>query len=211
MRRVAGSRIRLAVTVSSGVIVQAMYQVPLRNFVAMLALAERHQCIPFVTSDVVLVRYLPMKLHPIRRTPSEFGSCVSGDVIMSDMADKGGRTARERITTLAQAALNADLTVEQVGTVLTAMTEVMADLDKTISDLDGKMDYFEETLGVFNQTLARIDELAPRLNAVVDRMERIVERVERIVDIGEAAVAPLGATENAVRSLVKAIRDRAHL
>ena len=38
---------------------------------------------------------------------------------MTGMADKGApRTARERIKTLAQAALNADLTAEQVDTVL---------------------------------------------------------------------------------------------
>ena len=39
--------------------------------------------------------------------------------MMTGMADLGApRTGRERIKTLAQAALNADLTVEQVDTVL---------------------------------------------------------------------------------------------
>jgi len=47
--------------------------------------------------------------------------------------------------------------------------------------------------------------------SMVDRLEKIVERVERIVGIGESAVAPLAATENAVRGVVKAIRDRTHL
>jgi hypothetical protein len=51
---------------------------------------------------------------------------------MTVMADKGGRTGarsgRARIQKLAQAALNADLTVEQVDTLL-------ADLGQTLIDL----------------------------------------------------------------------------
>jgi len=51
-------------------------------------------------------------------------------VIMTAMADKGGaRTGRERIKTLAQAALNADLTVEQLETVLNTLTSSLAALD----------------------------------------------------------------------------------
>ena len=41
------------------------------------------------------------------------------------MADKG-RTGRERIRTLAQAALNADMTVEQLDTVLSDMSGSLA-------------------------------------------------------------------------------------
>jgi ABC-type transporter Mla subunit MlaD len=127
---------------------------------------------------------------------------------MSRMADKGGkaagRTARERITTLAQAALNADLTVDQLDSILTGLSETLIDLNSSTANLD-------TTLERFNGTITNIDALAPRLTAMVERLESIVTRVERIVDIGEAAVAPLGATENAVRSVVKVIRGRAHL
>jgi hypothetical protein len=43
----------------------------------------------------------------------------------------------------------------------------------------------------------------------VDRLEAIVGRVERIVDIGEAAVAPIAATESAVRGVVDRVRRTA--
>jgi hypothetical protein len=43
---------------------------------------------------------------------------------------------------------------------------------------------------------------------VVDRMEASVGRVERIVDIVETAVSPWSATENAVRRVVNAVKDR---
>ncbi|MBV9513366.1 MAG: ATPase [Mycobacteriaceae bacterium] len=114
------------------------------------------------------------------------------------MVDKGGpRTGRERIKTLAQAALNADLTVEQVDQVLNNLVSSLAALDKSIEGLDGSLETFNSSLTYLNDTL--------------NRMEGIVDRVERIVEIGEAAVAPLSATESAVRQVVKTIRDRTHL
>jgi ABC-type transporter Mla subunit MlaD len=116
----------------------------------------------------------------------------------------GARTGRERLQRLAQAALNADMTVEQVDTVLVGLGEALIDLDKSTSGLDA-------TLVRFNDTINRINDLAPRLNAVVDRLEGIVSRVENIVGVGESAVAPLAATESAVRSLIKAVRDRTPL
>jgi hypothetical protein len=91
------------------------------------------------------------------------------------MADKGvgagGRTrpatGRQRIRTLTQAALNADVTVEMVETILTDLGDTLAVLDKTTVGLDTTMDRF-------NETITRIDELAPRLFGVVDRLEAIV-------------------------------------
>ena len=51
------------------------------------------------------------------------------------MADKGApRTGRERIKTLAQAALNADLTVEQVDTVLNNLMNSLSALDIPSTD-----------------------------------------------------------------------------
>jgi ABC-type transporter Mla subunit MlaD len=86
------------------------------------------------------------------------------------MADKGdGRrgSGRQRLKTLTQAALNADVTVEQVGALLGALGETLTDLDKSTSGLDA-------TLERFNETISSIDELAPRLISVVERLEAIV-------------------------------------
>jgi hypothetical protein len=117
---------------------------------------------------------------------------------MTRMADKGApRTGRGRIKTLAQAALNADLTVEQVDTVLNNLTSSLDALDKSIAGLDGSLVTFNSSLTYLNDTLGRL--------------EGIVDRVERIVEIGETAVAPLAATETVIRNAVKTIRQRTHL
>jgi hypothetical protein len=122
---------------------------------------------------------------------------------MTVMADRGGkagaRTGTERIRKLAQAALNADVTVDQVDTILVGLSETLVDLNNTTGNLDA-------TLARFNETISRINELAPRLIAVVDRLESIVSRVERIVGIGESVMSPLAATEQAVRGAVNKVR-----
>jgi len=123
---------------------------------------------------------------------------------MTVMVDKGGskpapRTGRERIQKLAQAALNADVTVEQVDTILAGLTETLSVLDNSTENLDA-------TLERFNDTISRINELAPRLIAVVDRLEGIVDRVERIVGVGESVISPIAATEQAVRGAVNMVR-----
>lgn len=127
---------------------------------------------------------------------------------MTVMADRGGRTGvrrgRERFQKLAQAARNADVTVGQVDTILVGLAETLEGLNNSTGNLDA-------TLDRFNDTISRINELAPRLNAVVDRLEGIVARVERIVGIGEAAVAPLAATESAVRGAINALRRTTRL
>jgi methyl-accepting chemotaxis protein len=122
---------------------------------------------------------------------------------MTVMADKGvrsgARSGRERIQKLAQAALNADVTVDQVDAILEGLGETLVDLNNSTENLDA-------TLVRFNETINSINELAPRLIAVVDRMEGIVARVERIVGIGESVMSPLTATEQAVRGAVSAVR-----
>jgi hypothetical protein len=125
------------------------------------------------------------------------------------MADRDARTprtrpAQKRLRTLAQAALNADVTVEQVDTVLSGLSE-------TLIDLHGSTDSLDATLERFNETITKIDELAPRLIAMVDRLEAIVDRVDRIVGVGEAVVSPISATEFAVRGVVQAVRSRTGL
>src|SRR5512139_3991194 len=131
--------------------------------------------------------------QPVR--PRVRPDCSTRAVIMTVMADKGGRPARtgpERIRKLAQAALNADVTVEQVDTILEGLSETLDDLNNSTANLD-------VTLERFNDTINQINELAPRLNAVVDRMEGIVTRVERIVGLGESVIGPLAVTEHVVR------------
>ncbi|KMV22278.1 ATPase [Mycobacterium heckeshornense] len=122
---------------------------------------------------------------------------------MAVMAEKSARTGseRQRLKTLAQAALNADLTVQQ-------LEGVLADMNTSLSGLNGALDTFENSLEHLNTTLGKLDELAPRLDGVVDRMEVIVGRVEHIVDLTEAVMAPLSATEHAVRGVLNALRNR---
>jgi hypothetical protein len=127
---------------------------------------------------------------------------------MTRMADKGTpRTGRERIKTLAQAALNADLTVEQVDAVLNNLVSSLAGLDKSIAGLDGSLVTFNESLSYLNETLSRLEGIVDKVEPVVG----LLDRVDRIVEVGEAAVAPLAATETAVRQVVKSLRDRTHL
>lgn len=123
--------------------------------------------------------------------------------IMAVMAEKSARTGseRQRLKTLAQAALNADLTVQQ-------LEGVLADMNTSLSGLNGALDTFENSLEHLNTTLGKLDELAPRLDSVVDRMELIVGRVEHIVDLTEAVMSPLSATEHAVRGVLNALRNR---
>ena len=108
---------------------------------------------------------------------------------MTVMADKGGRTGarsgRERIQKLAQAALNADVTVEQVDTILAGLTETLADLDNSTSNLD-------TTLERFNETINSINELGASPHSRWSTLEGIVARVERIVGIGESVYLTAG-------------------
>jgi ABC-type transporter Mla subunit MlaD len=139
--------------------------------------------------------HLIQTTSPLRRFPT----CGQ----MTAMVDKGGkagpRTGTERIRKLAQAALNADVTVEQVDTILEGLSETLVDLNQSTGNLDA-------TLERFNDTINQINELAPRLIAVVDRMEGIVSRVERIVGVGESVMGPLAATDQAVRGAVNKVR-----
>ena len=59
---------------------------------------------------------------------------------MTVMVDKGGRggarSGRERIQKLAQAALNADVTVDQVDAILAGLGETLEDLNNSTGNLD---------------------------------------------------------------------------
>jgi ABC-type transporter Mla subunit MlaD len=120
------------------------------------------------------------------------------------MADKTSqtprpRTGRERIKTLTQAALNADVTVEQLDEVLVSLRETLTDLDKSIDGLD-------TTLGRLNDTISKLDKLTNPLLVMVGQVEILVERFERIAGLGETMMTPLTATEHAVRGAVNAVR-----
>jgi hypothetical protein len=111
-------------------------------------------------------------------------------VVVDDTPEKssqpGSRTGRERIQKLARAALNADVTVEQLDTVLTDMSAVLVDMN--------------ETLGV-------IGELTPRMMLVVERMENVMTRVERIVGLAESVLTPVVVTESAVRGVIVSFQN----
>ena len=64
---------------------------------------------------------------------------------MSGMADKsaGDRPARKRIRTLTQAAMNADVTVNQLEDVLGGLGDTLGDLNTSLSNLNsavGRLD-----------------------------------------------------------------------
>ncbi|MDH6244210.1 ATPase [Mycobacterium sp. OTB74] len=122
---------------------------------------------------------------------------------MADKGDGSPRTGagRQRLKTLTQAALNADMTVGQVETIL-------VDLSNTLADLDRATEALEATMARFNDTIDKIEVLPPKMLTVVERMESIVGRVEVIVGVAETFVSPIAATENAVRGILTALRSR---
>ncbi|ROZ83987.1 hypothetical protein [Gordonia sp. OPL2] len=108
---------------------------------------------------------------------------------------------RQRFKKLAQAALNADVTVDQVEGILSDLGDVLIDMNKTIGGLDGAIDTLDSTLTRLSGTLDQVDSTVVAMGDVVDRLERVVSRVEALVGIGEVAMRPLGAIESAGRGL----------
>lgn len=104
------------------------------------------------------------------------------------------RTAAERIRALAQAALTADETVDQMDHILDDLEVNLVGLNKAVSTMEASLAYFDETLN--------------RLNASLGQLEGVMGRVMRLVDIAESAMAPVAATESAVRGVLKAIRGK---
>jgi ABC-type transporter Mla subunit MlaD len=128
---------------------------------------------------------------------------------MAVMADRsGGQGERKRIKTLAQAAMNADLTVGQLEDVLTGLGDTMNELNKSLSRLNGTVERLEGGLDHLDGTLASLDDLAKRLIALVEPAQAIVERVDYIVGVGETVMSPLSVTEHAVRQVMNALRNR---
>ena len=119
------------------------------------------------------------------------------------MADRTGEPGRFR--KLAQAALNADATVDQVNVILTDMATALDGFDRGLRDFDGTLTRLDDTLDDFVVTLARVDRAVDRLDEIVTRMADVVTRVERIVDLGERALSPVLAVELGVRRVVAGV------
>ncbi|GAC01313.1 hypothetical protein GONAM_24_00690 [Gordonia namibiensis NBRC 108229] len=108
---------------------------------------------------------------------------------------------RQRIKKLAQAAFNADVTVEQLEGIIADMGETLEGLGPTMGNLDATIEKLDATLVRMSGTLDNVDATVGRMSDVVARLERVVARVEVLVGIGEAALRPLGALESAGRSV----------
>ena len=104
------------------------------------------------------------------------------------------RSPADRIRTLAQAAFNADQTVDQVDHVLDDLQTSLEGLNKAVVKMEGSLDYFDETL--------------KRLNASLEQLESMMGRVLRMVDVAETAIAPVAATESAVRGVLNVFRPK---
>ncbi len=126
------------------------------------------------------------------------------------MADKsaGGRPPRQRLKTLTQAAMNADVTVNQLEGVLDGLGDTLGDLNDSLTRLNTAVDRLDGGLDHFEATLSRIDDLMKRLVTLVAPVEAIVERIDYMVGVGETVMSPLSVTEHAFRNMVNAVRDR---
>jgi ABC-type transporter Mla subunit MlaD len=129
---------------------------------------------------------------------------------MSDMADKsaGSRPPRQRLKTLTQAAMNADVTVNQLEDILGGLGETLTDLNDSLSKLNGAVERLDGGLDHFEATLGRIDDLMKRLVTLVAPVEAIVERIDYMVAVGETVMSPFSVTEHAFRNMINAVRDR---
>lgn len=104
------------------------------------------------------------------------------------------RSAAERIRTLAQAALTADETVDQMDHILDDLEVNLAGLNKAVGTMEESLDYFNNTLH--------------RLNESLGQLEGMMGRVMKLVDLAETAMAPVAATESAVRGVLNVIRRK---
>jgi ABC-type transporter Mla subunit MlaD len=129
---------------------------------------------------------------------------------MGVMADRssGSGSERSRLKTLAQAALNADVTVGQIEDVLGGLGSTMNELNSSLVGLNATVERLGTGLDHLEATMASLDDLARRLATLIEPVENIVNRIDYIVGVGETAMSPLTATENAVRGMLNAMRNR---
>ena len=129
---------------------------------------------------------------------------------MGVMADKsaGSRPPRQRIKTLTQAAMNADVTVGQLEDVLGGLGDTLTDLNTSLSRLNEAIDRLDRGLEHFESTLVRIDDLMGRLVTLVAPVEAIVDRIDYMVSVGETVMSPLSVADRAVRNAFNSLRNR---
>ncbi len=129
---------------------------------------------------------------------------------MNAMADRssGTGTERKRLKTLAQAALNADVTVGQLEDVLGGLGNTMNELNSSLAGLNATVERLGTGLDHLDETMGSLDDLARRLVTLIEPVEAIVSRIDYLVEVGETAMSPLAATENAVRGMFNAMRNR---
>ena len=104
------------------------------------------------------------------------------------------RSPADRIRTLAQAALNADETVDQMDHILDDLEVNLVGLNKAVGTMETSLDYFNNTLH--------------RLNESLEQLEGMMGRVKRLVDLAESAMAPVAVTESAVRGVFNVFRGK---
>ncbi len=104
--------------------------------------------------------------------------------------------------------MNADNTVEQAESVLSDMGAVLERMNTTFGDFDGTLEHFGKTLTEMDASIAMVNSTGERLLGIVEQMEQIAVRVERLVTIAETLLAPVGATESAIRGLATSLRSR---
>jgi ABC-type transporter Mla subunit MlaD len=126
---------------------------------------------------------------------------------MANRTTEGG-SERRRIKTLAQAAMNADVTVGQLEDVLTGLGDTMSELNSSLTGLNGTVERLGNGLDHLEDTLVGLDDLARRLVALIEPVETIVERIDYIVGVGETVMSPVSATEHAVRGVLNAVWKR---
>ena len=137
---------------------------------------------------------------PPRREEDTWG------VVTTDSGEDGHE--RQRFRKLAQAAMNADVTVGQLDTIIGDLGGALTDFDRAMGEFDRTLGSFGAAMDDFSATLARVDSTVTKMVAVVERIERVVGRVENIVDVAETLIAPVASAEAMVRGLLGIGRRR---
>jgi uncharacterized phage infection (PIP) family protein YhgE len=73
------------------------------------------------------------------------------------------RSPAERIRTLAQAALNADETVDQMDHILDDLEVNLVGLNKAVGTMEASLEYFNQTLHRLNESLEQLESMMGRV------------------------------------------------
>ena len=158
--------------------------------------------------DVTTSRGSPshcLRCMQVRRPVGHVGSGGCGQLTV--MADKGGsrsgaRTGRERIKKLTQAALNADVTVEQVDAMLAGLGDTLDRPRTTRPAISMPPSSGSTTPSPASTSWRR----ASSPSSTVSRPSSTASNASSAS--AKSVMAPLAATEHAVRGAVNAVRER---